>query len=63
MAGLTQKRNAYIIGQKYGMFPFDKCKFETTDIDDTEAFSFFANRSNRTQLLIKFDKTTIDKTP
>lgn len=50
-----KKRDAYGIGHVYGFFPFDNIRFEEERDVTSESWGFFANRSNRTCIHIKFD--------
>ncbi len=51
---IEEKIDGNAIGNKYGMFPDNDIRFETTDLEHEFRFGFFANRSNRSVILIKY---------
>lgn len=56
-----KKRDAFIIADHYGFFPHNNMRFEEERDLDTYSWGFFANKSNRTQIHIKFDSNLLDQ--
>lgn len=61
MKNIKKKKDAFTIGETYGMFPDEGMRFESSQDTSGNVFAFFANTSNRNQIHIKFDSETVQK--
>lgn len=58
---IRERRLAHIIGTTYGFFPKSNIKTEQTILPDGINWGFFANRSNRTVILMKFNADEVEE--
>lgn len=56
----VKKRSAHILGETYGLFPLDNIRFEMEDNKTGNDWGFFANKSNRTLIHIKFKSELLE---
>lgn len=56
-----KKKNADIIGNKYGFLKGDDIRFEMEEPAIDRSWGFFANKSNRTLVHIKFNPLELDQ--
>lgn len=57
---LIKKVEASTIGHTYGFFPHDDIRFEMEFPEANKHWGFFANKSNRTQIHIKYDPQKLE---
>lgn len=57
---INKKRDAFVIGETYGMFPKNNMRFEMNYSQTGESWAFFANKSNRTLVHIKFNSDELE---
>ncbi len=57
---LKIKRDIFVIGEQYAMFPINSMRAEVTYPEQPAAWGFFANRSNRSVILIKYEPQNLD---
>lgn len=60
---ILKQRDAFIIGEKYSMFPRSDIRFEMEYSDTADSWAFFANHSNRVKIHIRFNSDDLDQEP
>lgn len=55
-----KKRDAFTIAKTYGFFPTTKMRFEMERNVSADDWGFFANKSNRILIHIKFESNNLE---
>ena len=58
---ILKKQDAFIIGEDYSMFPKNNMRFEMDYKTQEPSWAFFANKSNRTQIHIRFNSLALEQ--
>lgn len=60
---IIKDRDAYIIGEKYSMFPGEDMRFEMEYSITADSWAFFCNKSNRNKIHVRFNSDNLDQEP
>ena len=57
---INQQRDWYIMAHDYGLFPYDKAKFEASKLEGSEQFGHVATGTGECNIQVKYDSDELE---
>ena len=62
MSNIAKDRDAFVLAQKYGLYPEENLKYEMTFSVYEPSWTVLANHSRDCRILVKFNAVDLDQT-